>query len=231
MLQAALEHSNASSAVRAENVRERLEACRFGDDNSPTFARELAFVIEHFGSGSVNDARDVLKLYLLGAKSLYMAVEFAERNSQYSDTLWDMLVEHCTTPDQTSNPNQIPGALFGSLLEAAAQTGSDLGALVSRIPEGMSIQGLRPKLIAAITDYRCKVKIHEHVRQLLVNDKISILRHLNHVSRRGKRMGSEEGGHKIIKKSSTKQTPMSRLGILKSQRSMVPSSHKLLPMR
>ena len=50
-----------------------------------------------------------------------------------------MLVEHCTTPDPTSDTKQIPGALFGSLLEAAAHTGSDLGALVSRIPEEMSI--------------------------------------------------------------------------------------------
>ena len=79
VLQAALKHSNASSPVKAENVRERLEACRFGDDDSPIFARELAFVIEHFGSGTVADAQAVLRLYLRGAKSLRMAVAFAER--------------------------------------------------------------------------------------------------------------------------------------------------------
>ena len=144
-------------------------------------------------------------------------------------------MEHCTTPDPTSDTKQIPGALFGSLLEAAAHTGSDLGALVSRIPEGMSIQGLRPKLIAAITDYRYKVKIHEHADNMLIADKISVLRQLSHVSRRGKRVERKDGGDRIIEDLSAKPTSMSRLGLLKSQRSKVSSSHNSsvfsLPMR
>jgi hypothetical protein len=105
-----------------------------------------------------------------------------------------MLVEHCTTPDPTSDSNQNSaiGALFGSLIEAAAHTGSDLASFVSRIPEGMWIEGLRPKLIAAITDYHYKVKMHEHVKKILLEDKVSILRELNHVSRRGERISLDE---------------------------------------
>ncbi len=126
----------------------------------------MAFVIENFFDGSVADAKEILQLYLCGAKkkTMFMAVAFTERNTTYSSILFDMLVEHCTTPDPTSNANQnsAMGSLFGSLLEAAAHTGSDLASLVSRIPEEMSIEGLRPKLIAAITDYRYKVKMHEH---------------------------------------------------------------------
>jgi len=210
--------------VQADNVREKLETYRGGGADSPVFARELAFVIETFGKGTIEDAKEVLQLYLRGAKNLYMAVAFAERNTKYSSVLWDMLVEHCTTPDPTSdaNHNSALGALFGSLLEAAAHTGSDLASLVSRIPEGMSIEGLRPKLIAAITDYRYKVKIHEHVDNMLMDDKVSVLRELSHLSRRGKRMDCEAEGAKNSEKSSTS---MSRLDLLKSQRLKFPSVH------
>ena len=150
--------------MQADNVRRSLETCRGGNADSPIFARELAFVIENFFDGSVADAKEILQLYLRGAKKLFMAVAFAERNTTYSSILFDILVEHCTTPDPTrdANQNSAMGSLFGSLLEAAAHTGSDLASLVSRIPEEMSIEGLRPKLIAAITDYPYKVKMHKH---------------------------------------------------------------------
>ena len=219
-------------------MREKLQRYRGGDARSPVFARELAFVIEQFGRGTIEDAKEVLSLYLRGANNLYMAVAFAERNKSHSSILWDMLVEHCTTPDTANNENQNSalGALFGSLLEAAAHTGSDLGSLVSRIPEGMSIEGLRPKLIAAITDYRYKVKIHEHVDNMLMEDKISVLRELSHISRRGERMecGYEESKLKHRPKSSAGITETPGLGLLKAQRLKASSgrSHGFsLPMR
>jgi len=201
--------------VQADNIREKLEAHRGGGIDSPAFARELAFVIENFGKNRIEDAREVLQLYLCGAKNLHMAVAFAERN-KHSSILWDVLVEHCTTPDPTSaaDQNSALGALFGSLLEAAAHTGSDLGSLVSRIPEGMSIQGLRPKLISAITDYHHKVKIHEHVDNILMEDKISILRELSHVSRRGERMECGDRGAQNTEKSATGHTSMSSRDLL-----------------
>mmetsp|Transcript_13614 Transcript_13614/g.26044 ORF Transcript_13614/g.26044 Transcript_13614/m.26044 type:complete len:313 (+) Transcript_13614:1-939(+) len=218
--------------VQAENIREKLEAYRGGVIDSPAFARELAFVIENFGKGTVEDAREVLQLYIRGAKNLHMAVAFAERNTKYSGILWDMLVEHCTTPDPASgaaDQNSSLGALFGSLLEAAAHTGSDLGSLVSRIPEGMSIEGLRPKLISAITDYRYKVKIHEQVDNMLMEDKISVSRELSHVSRRGSRMEYGDGEAQNTKISSTRLTSVSSRDLLKSQRSRFSSCHKSRP--
>lgn len=162
--------------------------------NSPVFARELAFVIENFFDSSIEDAKYILQLYLCGTKNLFLAVSYAERNILYRIALFDMLVEHCTTPDPTSdaaNQNSIMGRSFGSLLEAAAHAGSDLASLVSKIPEGMSIEGLRPKLIAAITDYRYKVKIHEYADKMIVDDKVKLMREINHVSRRGERIVSD----------------------------------------
>jgi hypothetical protein len=117
------------------------------------------------------------------------------------------------------------GALFGNLLEAAAHTGSDLASLVSRIPEGMSIEGLRPKLIAAVKDYRYKVKLHENVDGLLVEDKVSILRELNNVSRRGERLFLDE----ITREATLSEKS---IDLLKSQRRKVyPAKVFSLPVR
>ena len=161
-----------------------------------------------------------------------MAVAFAERNTMYSSLLFDILVGHCTTPDPTSDvvQNSTTGALFGNLLEAAAHTGSDLASLVSRIPEGMSIEGLRPKLIAAVKDYRYKVKLHENVDGLLVEDKVSILRELNNVSRRGERLFLDE----ITREATDTRTALSEksIDLLKSQRRKVyPAKVFSLPVR
>ena len=76
--------------VQADTAREQLGKFRVG-----VFARELAFVIEKFGKGTLDDAKEVLQLYLRGANNLYMAVSFAERNRKHSSILWDILVEHC----------------------------------------------------------------------------------------------------------------------------------------
>lgn len=218
--------------MQADNVRKSLETCRGGNADSPVLARELAFVIENFSDGSIADAKEILQLYLRGAKNLFMAVAFAERNTMYSSVLFDMLVDHCTSPDPTSDANQnsAMGALFGSLLEAAAHAGSDLASLVSRIPEGMSIEGLRPKLIAAITDYRYKVKIHEHVDKILVEDKVSILRELTHVSRRGERISLDESNNGA--KSTCTVLSAKSSDLLKSQRRKVsPTKILALPVR
>ena len=221
--------------MQADSVRTKLESYRAGDSGSPVFARELAFVIETFGQGSIEDAKEILQLYLQGAKNLFLAVAFAQRSAKYSSVLWDMLVEHCTTPDPANGPNQNSalGARFGALLEAAAHTGADLASLVSRIPEGMSIEGLRPKLIGAITDYRYKVKIHEEVDHMLMDDKVSILRELSHLSRRGERIEAEDEGGKQSEQTA-RHSQTSRVDRLRSWRSTGSATHEhafSLPIR
>jgi hypothetical protein len=202
--------------VDAMNVRESLGSYRGGRADSPVFARELAFVIEKFGKGTLVEAKEILTLYLLGAKSLSMAVAFAERDTKHSKDLWEMLLEHCTTSDPSSDANE-KGALFGSLLEAAAHCGADLASLVSSIPEGMSIEGLRPKLIAAIADYRHKVQIHKYTADALVEDKVSLLRELCHLSRRGRRaIGDRKVSNKCAHKNDSASSD--KLSLLQMQR-------------
>ena len=231
-LRATLPHGG----IQADDVREKLTTYRGGSVDSPVFARELAFVIESFGKGTVDDAKEVLQLYVRGEKNLYMAVAFAERNTKHSSILWDILVEYCTTVDPSSsssdtNQSGAQGALFGSLLEAAAHTGSDLATLVTRIPQGMSIEGLRPKLIAAISDYRYKVKIHEQVDNLLMEDKVSILRELSHVSRRGERITI--GDERLSNARANKEPSIEAGNLLKAHRHAPRSKTKTfsLPIR
>ena len=159
------------------------------------FARELAYVIEKSGRCTENDSKEALQLYLEGACSLPLAVAFAERSTEHSALLWEMLVSYSLDPSNETNaaignsPTKChSGTLFGGLLEAAAQSGADLAHLVFQIPEGMRIKGLRPMLVAAVADYRLKVKMHEIACDTFVDDKTSMLRELTHRARRAARV-------------------------------------------
>jgi len=185
------------------------------------FALELAYIMEHFGKeegvnvqmvdgteGSAREleAKQILMLYLEGAKSLSQAVFYAQRNTDHSSQLWEILVDHClhnqrpapTTPsrrrrkDPTESVSDTSGTLFGSLLEAAAQSGADLARLVKEIPQGMPVEGLRPRLVGAVADYRWKLQMHQASAGILSTDKVALLRELNNRTRRGVRFRQQQ---------------------------------------
>jgi vacuolar protein sorting-associated protein 41 len=147
---------------------------------SPHFALELAYIIENFSDSTEKTALGVLNLYLLGCKSLVLAVLFAQRQKQYSSLLWDRLISYCT--GKTSD-----GILFGELLESAAYSGADLARLVERIPPGMVVEGLRPRLVAAVADYRMKLEIYTAATAAGSEEAIVLMREITHRSRRGVR--------------------------------------------
>lgn len=156
---------------------------------------ELAYVIEHYSDDTEEEASKVLDLYMKGAESLILAVSFAQRNRELSAVLWETLVEHCLakTSNEASDEKQVSGSLFGSLLEAAALFGADLAHLVTQIPHGMDVEGLRPRLVAAVADYRLKLKMHEAASDAASEEMVSILRELSHRSRRGTRFQLSSG--------------------------------------
>lgn len=177
--------------IRPDEARRLLEAERNGNAQGVQsdvvqfphhFALELAYISEHFVKGSEEDAKQILDLYLKGSESLMLAVSYAQRNTTYGSQLWTILIDHCLTSAQD-------GSLFGSLLECAAQCGADLGHLVTQIPQGMQIEGLRPRLVAAVADYRWKLKMHEAASSIGTNERIVLLRDLAHRSKRGMRFG------------------------------------------
>lgn len=202
--QAALPHGG----IRSEDVRIRLEECRSGETDDSIdenvaikkkimypslFAHELAYVIERSSKGSEEDSLLILKLYLEGVVSLPLAVEYAQRNLPHSSLLWDTLVTYCLNFKDSSRKTvktklESDGKLFGSLLETAARSGADLANLVTKIPKGMKIEGIRFKLVAAISDYQTKLKLHEDAYNVQCDDKVSLIRERCHRSRRGTRI-------------------------------------------
>ncbi len=204
-LKVALPHGG----IRSDDVRDALVKCRTDSDNPDDdikfphlFAHELAYVIERSGSASEEDAREILTLYLEGVVSLPLAVEYVQRHTSFSSVLWESLVSYClnaetkesrsSKEDEEDNEKTENGQLFGSLLEVAARSGADLAHLVSQIPAGMSIHGIRTKLVTAISDYRFKLKINEDAARILQNDKVSLLREQCHRSKRGIRIDLEK---------------------------------------
>jgi hypothetical protein len=176
--------------IRPDEARRLLEAERKGNVQGVqsdvvqfphNFALELAYIFENFVKGSEEDAKQILDLYLNGSESLMLAVSYAQRNTTYGSQLWTILIDHCLTSVQD-------GSLFGSLLECAAQCGADLGHLVTQIPQGMQIEGLRPRLVAAVADYRWKLKMHEAASIIGTTERIVLLRELAHRSKRGMRV-------------------------------------------
>jgi len=168
------------------------------------FARELAYTLEQTDPLTEDVAMSVLMLYLQGTTSLPLAVEFAQRCTSFSALLWERLVSFCLRPENIISESQgseklmpTDGVLFGSLLEVAAIYGADVAFLVSQIPDGLQVEGIRPKLVAAIADYRMKVKIHEVVRELGVSDKVRLIQDLYHIWRRAKRISSITGALKV----------------------------------
>jgi len=171
-----------------------------GGEGSSTFALELAYIMEHFGDDSEEESRLILDLYLKGAQSLMLAVSYAQRANDHSSVLWNILINHCLSNTKGNSPSfddikdkqrvgsvAIDGSLFGSLLEAAALSGADLAHLVKQIPPGMAIHGLKPRLVAAVADYRLKLQMRHTSSEIASSEKIALLREVAHRSRRGMR--------------------------------------------
>ena len=183
-------------------VRRLLETQR--DENSGDlsqdpnlFAIELAYVIEQYGKDTEEDALTILDLYLKGANSVILATSYAHRNATHTIVLWNTLIQYCLEgiriDSSIGNDTRSEGVLFGSLLESAALCGADLALLVTRIPQGMMIEGLRPRLVAAVGDYRLKLQMHEATSDIGNREKISLLREWTHRSRRAMRYSRVSG--------------------------------------
>lgn len=124
-----------------------------------------------------------LQLFIEGARSVMLGVAYAQRTRGYSSLLWNKLIDHCLRPGVRGGD----GNSFGALLEAAALAGADLAKLVAKIPPGMVVEGLRPRLVAAVADYRLMVDIHQAASVAASQEEICLMREVAHRSRRGAR--------------------------------------------
>ena len=152
---------------------------------SSVFALERAHLLDLNSSQTEEISKQILELYLLGARSLMLSVSYAQRTTSYSSVLWARLIDFCLSATEESETVRSDGSLFGSLLEAAALSGADLAKLVQQIPMGMGIEGLRPRLVAAVADYRMKLQLHQSSASIADTEKKDLLLELNHRLRRG----------------------------------------------
>lgn len=113
-----------------------------------------------------------------------LAVSYAQRQRKHSSLIWDKLIRYCLGNKSDTGGD---GTHFGALLEASALCGADLARLVARIPPGMIVEGLRPRLVAAVADYRLKLDIHEAAAAAVEEEQLSLLREVAHRSKRGTR--------------------------------------------
>eukprot|EP00536_Pseudo-nitzschia_multiseries_P008048 jgi/Psemu1/197130/e_gw1.198.18.1 len=157
--------------------------------SSAVFALELGYIIEMYSEQTETEALGILNLYLKGAQSLPLSVSYAQRQKQFASVLWDRLISHCL--EKASD-----GAMFGELLGSAALFGADLARLVARIPPGMVVEGLRPRLVAAVADYRMKLEIYEAAIGAGSEEEVALMREIGHRARRGVRYDLEKNRHK-----------------------------------
>lgn len=162
----------------------------FDGSSSPIFALELAYIIESYTEQTETEAVGILDLYLKGAKSVMLAVLYAQRQRRFSSMLWERLITYCLSTSADV------GGRFGELLEAAALSGADLARLVESIPPGMNIEGLRPRLVAAVADYRMKLEIYTAAKAAGSEEEVTLLREITHRSRRGVRYHLEKSREK-----------------------------------
>ena len=174
---------------RKDSESEDDDESKSNSADSPTFALELAYIIEKYSDETETEAMGILNLYLKGAKSLPLAVSYAQRQKKFSARLWDKLISYCL--EEASD-----GTIYGELLEAAALKGADLSRLVKRIPPGMVVEGLRPKLVAAVADYRMKLEIFEAAIAAGSEEKVTLMREIGHRARRGLRYDTEKNRKK-----------------------------------
>jgi vacuolar protein sorting-associated protein 41 len=187
-------------AIGPAEVGKMISAERRGSAGvSHTLALELAYIMEAFGNESESDALLILELYIRGAESIVLGVSFAQRTNSHAAKLWQTLVDHCLSSntadnhDKSNRSNHNMGTMFGSLLEAAALCGADLAHLVSQIPPGMQVEGLRPRLVSAVADYRLKVELYASADRIGTNEKLYLCQEAVSRSMRGMRFDRSKG--------------------------------------
>lgn len=126
---------------------------------------------------------NILDLYLKGARSIMLAVSYVQRKDT-SSNMWDILIDHCLG-SHDDDEGEVDGSLFGLLLEAAALSGTNVANIVERIPKKLAIEGLRPKLLTAISDYQLKLSMHSKCYEIACREKSDLIVQKGHRSRRG----------------------------------------------
>jgi len=131
---------------------------------------EMVFIL-----GRMGNAKQALHLIIEKLANVSEAIEFVQ--TQNDDELWEDLITLCL-----NNQSLVP-----PLLEHIGAYVNPL-KVVSRIPSGMKIPGLREKLRKIIQDYLLQMSLREGCNNILKADCVLLQRRLFNGQRRGQKV-------------------------------------------
>lgn len=128
--------------------------------------REQVFIL-----GRMGDTKKALALIMEQLGDVKQAIDFVAEHSATmqggadaeDDELWEQLIKHAL-----KSPAHI-----GQLLEHVGGRVDPL-RLIRRVPNGMSIDGLRDRVVKIIADYSLQCRLREGCNQILKNDCVSL---------------------------------------------------------
>ena len=123
-----------------------------------------------------------MSLYLINCSSVYLGIKYATNHSTQKEMLLTLVVTHCL---------QDGGKKIGQLLESASEVGADLSRLVREIPTGVEIDGLKDKLLKAISDYRQFLNLNAETLAIAGSERLHLLQTCSHTVRRGTRVSAK----------------------------------------
>ena len=127
--------------------------------------------------GRMGNLKQALRLIITKLGKVEKAIDFATEHND--EELWEDLITY-----SVDKPPFITGLL------CSIGTHINPIGLISRIPEGLQIPGLRDSLIKILHDYNLESSLREGFKKILVSDSASLMDRLNKIQRRGAYIGS-----------------------------------------
>ncbi|KAL0041397.1 hypothetical protein WJX79_002126 [Trebouxia sp. C0005] len=137
--------------------------------------REQVFIL-----GRMGNASDALHLIIQRLADIPQAIEFVQM--QRDDQLWELLI---------SLALESP-ALTGELMDNIGGYVNPL-RLLQRIPDGMSVEGLRDRLVHIIADFRTQTSLREGCNTILHTDCLLLAQRLYHEGTKQLHLRRKEG--------------------------------------
>ncbi|KAF9428093.1 Vacuolar protein sorting-associated protein 41 [Podila epigama] len=151
--------------LRASNyysLERAYRACEVRD-----LVPEMVFLLGRMGNN-----KKALMLIIERLGDVERAINFAKE--QNDDDLWDDLLKY-----SMDKPHFIRGLLQN------VGTEIDPIRLISRIPNGLEIPGLRPALMKILQDFNLQMSLREGCRRILVSDSVAMADQLQRSQKRG----------------------------------------------
>jgi len=158
------------------DLRRAYDVCQ---STTPTpMHQEMVYILSRLGN-----TKEALALIIEELEDVPQAIEFIKNSHDAS--LWSDLVDR-----SLKSPRFIAGLLgnIGTAVMMEKDQGVDPAQLISKIPMGMRVPGLRDKLVKIISDYTMQLQLRESCNLVLKADCFELLKKLCYQQRRAMRV-------------------------------------------